>query len=89
MLGVGHSRLEALVYQQPPDLLERVLPDQLLDVDAAVAKRSAFLVRLGNRGLERHHALEPGPDLVHVVHRTAAGPGNGAAMVAGSRTESP
>ena len=64
-LGVRHPRLEAPVDEQTPDLLERVAADELLDVDAAVAKRRPFLVRLGDLRLERDHALEPGLEVVH------------------------
>ena len=33
------ARVESLVDQQPPDLLERIAADEILDVDAAIAKR--------------------------------------------------
>src|SRR5438309_1764118 len=58
------------VDEQPPDLLERDLPDELLDVDPAVTKRPALTVRLGDLRLEGHDALETGPDHlgVRVAH---------------------
>ena len=57
------------VDQQAPDLLERVAADELLDVDAAVAKRRALPVGLGDLRLEGDHALEP---RVEVAHRVTA-----------------
>ena len=44
-------------------------PDQLLDVDAAVAQRAAVLVRLGDLGLERDDPCESGAEIVW--HATA------------------
>ena len=58
-LGARHPRLEAPVDEQAPDLLERVAADELLDVDAAIAKRRSLAVRLGDLRLEGDHALEP------------------------------
>ena len=52
-------RVDVLVDEQPPDVLERVAADELLDVDAAIAERAAVLVRLGDLRLERDHAFEP------------------------------
>ena len=43
-------------------------PDDLLDVDAAVAQRGAFLVRLGDLGLERDDAFE---SVVYLGHALA------------------
>jgi len=77
VLGPRHPRLETLVHQQTPDLLERIPTDQLLDVDAAIPQRPTLLVGLGDRRLERDDALETGPDLAHALHGTAAGRGNG------------
>ena len=52
-------RVDVLVDEQPPDVLERVAADELLDVDAAIAERAAVLVRLGDLRLERDDAFEP------------------------------
>ena len=49
--------LGRLVDEQAPDLLERHVADELLDVDAAVAKRAALAVRLGDLRLDRDDAL--------------------------------
>ena len=70
-LGLRHARLEAAVDEQAPDLLERVVADELLDVDAAVPERRAFLVGLRDLRLERDHALEPWPEVVHAENATA------------------
>ena len=51
--------LERLVDDEAPDLLERDFAGELLDVDAPVAERGAFLVRLGDLRLEGDNALEP------------------------------
>ena len=64
-LGGRQPRLEALVDEQAPDLLEAVRADELLDVDAAVAERAALAVGLGDLGLEGDDALEPGLEVVH------------------------
>src|SRR5439155_21144177 len=56
-------RVDVLVDEQAPHVLERVFADQFLDVDAAVAKRSAILVRLGNLGLEGDDSFEAGAEL--------------------------
>src|SRR6266536_2900828 len=58
----GQSGLERLVDEQTPDLLERDVPDELLDVDPAVTKRAALTVWLGDLRLEGDDALEAGPD---------------------------
>ena len=62
-LGRRQAGLVAAVNQEAPDLLERDSPDQVLDVDAAVAEGAAFLVRLGDLRLEGDYALEAGLDL--------------------------
>ena len=54
------------VDEQAPDLLERDLPDEVLDVDAAVAQRAALLVGLGDLGGEGDDAFQAGLDLGHV-----------------------
>src|SRR5919197_1377377 len=47
-----HPRLVGPVHEQAPDLLERHLADEVLDVDAPVAESAALLVRLGDLGVE-------------------------------------
>ena len=64
-LGRREPGLVGAVDQQPPDLLERHPPDELLDVDAAVAQRRPFLVGLGDLGLEGDDALQAVVDLGH------------------------
>ena len=63
-LGGRQARVEVAVHEQPPHLLERHLPHQVLDVDAAVAQRATFSVRLGDLRLDRHDALEAGLEIV-------------------------
>src|SRR5262249_25878672 len=46
------ARLQMTVDEEPPNLLERHDPDELLDVYAPVAERPAFLVRFGDLGRE-------------------------------------
>ena len=58
-LGRGHARVVAAVDEQAPDLLERHVADELLDVHAAVAQRAALLVGLGDGRVERDYAFEP------------------------------
>ena len=62
-LGGRQSRCRRLVDEQPPDLLERNLADELLDIDAAVAERAALAVRLGDLRAKGDDALEPFLDL--------------------------
>ena len=64
-LRVGHRRLEVVVDEQPPDVLVRVVADEILDVDAAVAELAPVAVGLGDLGLDRHNAFEPGFELAH------------------------
>ena len=58
-LGRRQARGVGAVDQQPPDVLERDPADDVLDVDAAVAERGAFLVGLGDLGLERDDPSSP------------------------------
>ena len=58
--------VEAAVDEQAPDLPERHLPDQVLDVDPAVAQGAAFLVGLGDLCGEGDDAFQAGLDLGHV-----------------------
>ena len=50
-LGRRHPGLVGAVDEQAPNPLERDPPDQLLDVDAAVAQRAALPVGLRDRGV--------------------------------------
>ena len=63
-LGVRHLRLEVVVDEEAPDVLVRVVADELLDVDAAVAERAALAVGLGDLRLDGDDALEPGLEVV-------------------------
>ena len=56
-------RVDVLVDEQSPDVLERVAADELLDVDTPVPERAAILVRLRDLRLERDHALEAGTEV--------------------------
>jgi hypothetical protein len=57
-LGRRQAGLEGAVDQQAPDVARRHPPDEVLDVDAAVAQRAALLVGLGDLGLEGDDALD-------------------------------
>ena len=59
-LRLRHDRVEVVVDEQPPDVLVRVVADELLDVDAAVAEDAALPVGLGDLRLDGDDALEPG-----------------------------
>ena len=65
--GRRQAGLERAVDEQAPDLLERHLADDLLDVDAAVAQRAAVAVGLGDLGGEGDDAFEPGLDVAHAA----------------------
>ncbi len=67
-LGGRHARQQRAVDQQAPDLLERHVADELLDVDAAVAQRAALAVGLGDLGGEGDDALEAGLDFGGCAH---------------------
>jgi hypothetical protein len=64
-LGRRQARLVLPVHQQPPHLLVGHVAHELLDVDPAIAERTALLVGLGDRGVERDYALEPGGHFDH------------------------
>ena len=64
--GRGQAGGEGVVHQQAPHVAEGDVPDQVLDVDAAVAEGSPLPVRLGDLRLERDNAFEPGPELGHL-----------------------
>src|SRR6185312_1149801 len=68
VVGLGHARLETLVDEEPPDLLVRDMPDELLDVDTAIAKRATFAVGLGDLGLDCDDALEPRLEVRDLAH---------------------
>ena len=57
-LGGGQSRVERAVDQQTPHVAVVVGADELFDVDAAVAQRSALAVGLGDLGLEGNDTFE-------------------------------
>ena len=57
-LGGRQAGQQGTVDEQPPDLLERDVPDQLLDIYAPVAQRPALTVGLSDLGRERDYALE-------------------------------
>jgi hypothetical protein len=67
-LGLGHPRIEALVHEQSPHLLVGHLAHELLDVDAAVAERAAFLVGLGDLGLDGDDAFESRLEVRDLAH---------------------
>ena len=62
-LGRRQRRVDVLVDEQAPDVLERVAADELLDVDAAIAKGATVLVGFGDLGLERDDAFETGAEI--------------------------
>ena len=72
--GVPLGRLEAWlrrpVDEEAPDVLERHLADEVLDVDSAVAQRAAVAIGLGDLGLERDHAFEAGLEIAHASDAT-------------------
>src|SRR5690349_10802627 len=45
----------------------RHMPDQLLDIDAAIPERPALLVRLGDLGLERDDTFKARREVGHVA----------------------
>src|SRR5437763_8958252 len=59
------TRLERLVDEEAPHLLEGDLADEVLDVDAAIAELTALFVRLRDLRLEGHDAGEARAELVH------------------------
>src|SRR3954470_16940176 len=59
--------LEVPVDEQAPDLLERDVPHELLDVETAVAQASALAVGLGDLGGEGEDAFHAGLGLGHVM----------------------
>ena len=66
-LGRRQAGVELVVDEQAPDVTEGHPPDQVVDVDAAVAQRATLLVRFGNHRLEGDDALKAWPE-VGVAH---------------------
>jgi hypothetical protein len=66
-LGGGQAGVEGAVDEQAPDVAERDLADEVLDVDAAVAEGAALLVGFGDLRLERDDSLEPGYEVGHLA----------------------
>ena len=81
-LGGRQTGVERPVDQQPPDVPEGHLPDEILDVDPAVAERAALLIRFGDLRLERDDSLESGYE---VGHQAAPQDGDGKRSVTGCR----
>ena len=59
------ARERLVVDEKPPHLLERNAPDEILDVDSAIAERTAVTIRLGDLGLECDNAFEARLELAH------------------------
>src|SRR5579862_4543747 len=64
-IGGGEAGLERLVDEKAPDVLERDIADELLDVDAAIAQRAAFAVGLGDLRLDGDDTCKAGNEFVH------------------------
>ena len=67
-LGRRQPGVELAVHQQAPDVAEGHPADEVLDVDPPVAQRAAFLVRLGDLGLEGDDALQPRLEVLGHAH---------------------
>src|SRR5262245_1604467 len=67
-LGRRQPGVELVVDEKSPDVAERHPADKILDVDAPIAQRAPFLVRLGDLGLESDYTLESGLE-VGLSHR--------------------
>src|SRR6185437_7084781 len=89
VLRLGHHRVEVVVDQQAPDALVRVVPDQLLDVDAAVAQLPAVAVGLGDLGLDGDDAFEARLEVVHGQESTRTSEEDTPVESGSWRTESP
>ena len=70
-LRIRHARVEVVVDEQTPDVFVGVMADELLDVNAAVAKRAAFAIGLGDLRLDRDDAFEPRLEIVVAAHRSS------------------
>ena len=66
-LGGRKTGVELVVDEQAPDVAKGHPPDEIVDIDAAVAQCAALAVRFGNLGLEGDDALKPWPELA-VAH---------------------
>jgi hypothetical protein len=64
---VGHRRTEVVVDEQSPDVLVRIVADELLDVDASIPEGAALAVGLRDLGLDGDDALESWPEVVHAT----------------------
>jgi hypothetical protein len=64
-LRIRHGRVEVVVDEEAPDVLVRVVTHEILDVHAAVAKRAAFAVGLGDLRLHCDDAFESRLEVVH------------------------
>ena len=84
-LGRRQAGVELVVDEQAPHVAERDLADEVLDVDAAVAQRATFLVRLGDLGLEGDDALEAGLEVGVAGARHGIGAPRCAAQVSAGR----
>jgi hypothetical protein len=69
-LGRRQARLRSAVDEQTPDVLERRAPDQILDVDAAIAQHAALPVGFGDLRRERDNALQAGLHFAHPAQVT-------------------
>ena len=61
----GRPGLKAPSTSRPQTFPKETWPDQVLDVDAAVAERAAFLVGFGDLRLERDDSFESGYEVGH------------------------
>ena len=80
-IGLRHARLEALVDEEPPHLLVRDVPDELLDVDAPVAESATLAIRLGDLRLDRDDAFESRLEVRDLAHPSETLPDRDSSMV--------
>jgi hypothetical protein len=66
-IGLGRRQpgREGVVHQQAPDMPVGDMASQLLDVHPAVPERAAFLIWLGDFGLEGDNSLKPWLEVRH------------------------
>src|SRR5437588_11864266 len=64
-----HPGEQPPVDEEPPNLPERNVADELLDVDSAIPQRATFPVRLGNLGGEGDYAFEARLDFCGGAHQ--------------------
>ena len=67
-LRIRHLRVDVVVDEQAPHVLVGDLPDERLDVDTAVAERSALAVGLHDLGLDGDDAFEAWSEVVVAAH---------------------